>query len=131
MNEVTCKKCNAEFDEKSLNSFNLCFSCDEIISEEINALSKIKRIIGVICGITFFMLVPTVVFPLLGGQNSSGQYVLKGSSRFSRDLTVSLTGILTGGTIIMIFALCLLAAYFYFKQKLLKKEAQSYPVENN
>lgn len=130
MNEVYCRKCNAKFDEKSLNSFSLCLPCDEIITSEINSLSKTKRIIGVISGIMFFLLAPMVVYPLLMGPNSSGQYIMKGS-RGSRDFVVTLTGILAGGIVIVIIALCFLTVYFYFRQKLHKKEAESYPVENN
>jgi hypothetical protein len=98
---------------------SICAACEEKIKADIKMLEVVKQLFGWFCFIAIVMFIPLVILPMAKGPNSSGYYEMKGKTTaiYSFNSLVALN-VLNTVALITFFSL-----YIYFKNKLLKKEA--------
>lgn len=125
MNVVVCQNCKTDFEKSSANDLRICAACGEKIKADIKMLKDAKQLFGALGFVAIGMFIPFLFLPMINGADSSGYYEIPGS-KTKHPIIFSANFLLGVNALNLIASIVFFSLYIFFKNKLLKKEADYY-----
>ena len=122
MSLAICQQCKTDFEKSPANDLSICAACEEKIKADIKILKDVKQLFGAFVFIAIGMFIPLVILPMVKGADSSGYYEFKDKTT----AIYSFNGLVVLNVLNTVALTTFFSLYIFFKNKLLKKEADYY-----